>query len=53
MATHTTYILMLWYWTIVEVTTLNPKIKNLAESLLTITSEGLRKTPVKMETHLD
>ena len=53
MATHTTYILMLWYWTIVEVTTLNPKIKNLAESLLTIESEELMKTPVKIETHLD
>ncbi len=53
MATHTTYILMLWYWTIVEVTTLNPKIKNLAESLLTIASEELMKTPVKIESHLD
>jgi DNA-binding HxlR family transcriptional regulator len=51
MATHTTYTLMLWYWTIVEVTTLNPKIKNLAESLLTIASEELMKTPAKIETH--
>ena len=53
MATHTTYTLMLWYWTIVEVTTLNPKIKNLAESLLAIASEELMKTPVKIETHLN
>lgn len=53
MTTYTTYILMLWYWTIVEVTTLNPKIKTLAESLLTIASEELRKTPVRMEAHLD
>jgi hypothetical protein len=53
MATHTTYILMLWYWAIVEVTTLNPKIRNLAESLLTIESEELMKTPVKIESHLD
>jgi DNA-binding HxlR family transcriptional regulator len=53
MATHTTYTLMLWYWAIVEVTTLNPKIKNMAESLLTIVSDELRRNPSEMVAHTD
>jgi len=43
MATHTTYIMMLSYWTLIEGFTLNPKMKSLAKNLLKVTSATLKK----------